>query len=234
LPTISSLDHYLHVRLQNRVKIDVTRLALWVSLVWLPLAAAEPELNGLLQGIEQRYNRAKTLQVQFNETYSVSGRARKSESGSLTLRKPGRMRWDYATPAGKLFLSDGRDVYVYTPDTNRVEKVKLKESEDMRAPLAFLLGKLDFAKEFRDFDLKQQGANFLLTARAKTDKLPYDRIEMLVSPEYQIRRLVVNGQDQSILTFLFEQEKLNPPVNDAQFKFKMPPGATLVKGEESQ
>lgn len=220
-----------HVRPQNRVKIDVTRLALWVSLACLPLSAADANLNALLQGVEQRYNRAKTLQVQFNETYSVSGRARKSESGSLTLRKPGRMRWDYAVPAGKLFLSDGHDIYIYTPDTNRVEKVKLKESEDMRAPLAFLLGKLDFAKEFRDFELKQQGANFLLTAKAKTDKLPYERIEMLVTPDYQIQRLVVNSQDQSILTFLFDQEKLNPQVNDVQFKFKMPPGATLVSGE---
>ena len=79
------------------------------------------------------------------------GRPRKSESGELTLRKPGRMRWDYTAPAGKLFLSDGKQVYLYTPDSNRVERMPLKESDDMRAPLAFLLGKLDFAKEFRDF-----------------------------------------------------------------------------------
>ena len=71
----------------------------------------------------------------------------------MTLRKPGRMRWDYSEPSGKLFLSDGKDVYLYTPDANRVEKTKLKASEDMRAPLAFLLGKLDFSKEFRDFSV---------------------------------------------------------------------------------
>ena len=94
------------------------------------IQAADVDLNALLKGIEQRYNHAKTLQVQFNETYSVQGRARKSESGSLTLRKPGRMRWDYTAPAGKLFLSDGRDVYLYTPDAHRVEKMKLKESEE--------------------------------------------------------------------------------------------------------
>jgi outer membrane lipoprotein carrier protein len=224
----------LHVHLQNSVKLDVTRLALWVSLAVLPLSAADLDLGTLLKGVEQRYNRAKTLQVQFNETYSVQGRARKTEAGALTLRKPGRMRWDYATPPGKLFLSDGHDVYLYTPDAHRVEKMKLKESEDMRAPLAFLLGKLDFAKEFRDFEVKQEGTNFLVTAKAKTDKLPYEKVEMLVSAEYQIQRLVVNGQDLSILTFLFDQEKLNPVLNDAQFKFQMPPGATMVAGEVSQ
>jgi outer membrane lipoprotein carrier protein len=198
------------------------------------MQAADVDTKVLLKGIEQRYNRAKTLQVQFVESYSIQGQPRKSESGELTLRKPGRMRWDYTAPPGKLFLSDGKDLYLYTPEANRVEKMKLKESEDMRAPLAFLLGKLDFGKEFRDFDVKRQGANFLLAAKAKTDKLPYEKVEMLVTPDYQIQRLMVSGQDQSILSFRFDQEKLNLPVNDAQFKFQMPAGATLIAGEANQ
>jgi outer membrane lipoprotein carrier protein len=104
----------------------------------------------------------------------------------------------------------------------------------MRAPMAFLLGKLDFSKEFRNFELKPEGTGYVVTAKAKSDKLPYEKVEMLVTPEYEIRRLVVNGQDGSILTFLFDQEKLNPTVNDAQFKFQLPAGAQLVSGEVSQ
>jgi outer membrane lipoprotein carrier protein len=218
----------LHIPPRGNVKGIMTRFALWVSLAWLPLQAASLDLNGLLKGIEQRYNRAKTLQVQFNESYSVQGRARKSESGELTLRKPGRMRWDYSAPVGKLFVSDGKDVYLYTPDAHRVEKTKLKASEDMRAPLAFLLGKLDFAKEFRDFDVKPDGANYVVAAKAKTEQLPYEKIEMLVTPDFEIHRLIITSQDQSILTFQFDAEKLNPAVNEALFKFQMPPGATLV------
>jgi len=218
----------LHIHRFGNVIAYVTRFALWVSLALMPLQAADTDLNSLLKGIEQRYNRAKTLKVQFTESYSVQGRPRKSESGDLTLRKPGRMRWDYTVPPGKLFLSDGKDVYLYTPDAHRVEKTKLKASEDMRAPLAFLLGKLDFAKEFREFALKPDGANFVVTAKAKDDKLPYEKIEMLVTPDYEIRRLVIDGQDQSILTFQFNQEILNPTVNDALFKFEKPDGATLV------
>jgi len=214
-----------------RVNDYVTRIALLVSLAAVTLQAAD--LNALLKGVEEHYNRAKTLEVHFVESYSVEGRARKSESGELTLRKPGRMRWDYSDPSGKLFVSDGKDVYLYTPETKRVEKTKLKASDDMRAPLAFLLGKLDFAKEFRDFDFKPEGANFLITAKAKSDKMPYDRVQMLVTPGYEIERLVVNGQDLSVLTFQLDGEKLNLPVNDALFKFQMPEGATLVASEGS-
>ena len=198
------------------------------------MIGAEAELNTLLKGVEEHYNRAKTLEVHFVESYSVQGRARKSESGQLTLRKPGRMRWDYSAPSGKLFVSDGKDVYLYTPEANRVEKTKLKTSEDVRAPLAFLLGKLDFAKDFRDFDLKPEGAGYLISAKAKTDKLPYDKVQMLVTPRFEIQRLVINGQDLSVLTFQLDGEKLNPPVNDALFKFQMPAGATLVDAEGTQ
>jgi outer membrane lipoprotein carrier protein len=198
------------------------------------MQAADVELNTLLKGIEQRYNRAKTLQVHFVESYSVEGRARKSESGELTLRKPGRMRWDYSAPSGKLFVSDGKDVYLYTPDAHRVEKAKLKASEDMRAPLAFLLGKLDFGKDFRDFEVHPEGANYLVTAKAKNDKLPYEKVQMLIAPDDQIQRLIVNLQDLSIVTFQFDGEKLNPPVDDALFRFQMPAGATLVDGEGSE
>lgn len=209
------------------------RIALWVSLVCLPLRAAEPDLNTLLKSIEHRYNSAKTLEVHFTESYSVDGRSRQSESGELTLRKPGRMRWDYSEPAGKLFVSDGKDVYLYTPNAHRVEKAKLKASEDLRAPFAFLLGKLDFAKEFKDFEMKQEGADQLIIAKAKNNKLPYEKVQMLITPSDEIERLVVNGPDLSMLTFQFKDEKLNPPVDDATFKFQMPQGATLVQGEGS-
>src|SRR3984885_4797590 len=198
------------------------------------MQAAEVDLNKLLKGVEQHYNQAKTLQVHFVESYTVQGRARKSESGELTLRKPGRMRWDYTAPSGKLFVSDGKDVYLYTPEANRVEKTKLKTSEDVRAPLAFLLGKLDFAKDFRDFDLKPEGAGYLISAKAKTDKLPYDKVQTLDLEPGRNQHLVINGQDLSVLTFQLDGEKLNPPVNDALFKFQMPAGATLVDAEGSE
>ncbi len=206
------------------------RFALVVCLTALMLDADEG-LSRVLKGIQDRYNHAKTLQVNFNETYTAQGRSRQSESGLLILRKPGRMRWEYSAPPGKLFISDGKEVYLYTPEAKRVEKMKLKESEDMRAPLAFLLGKLDFEKEFRDFDMNLEASNFVITAKAKSDKLPYESIRLTVTPGFEIKSLLITGQDKSLLAFNFSNEKLNPAVNDRAFTFQMPPGATLVTSE---
>ncbi len=226
------LTQNMHEQPSKYVSIYVISRAIWVFLAILPAFAADDTITPILKGVQDRYNKAKTLQVNFSETYTVQGRPRQNESGLLTLRKPGRMRWDYTTPAGKLFLSDGKSVWLYTPDSKRVEKMKLKESEDMRAPLAFLLGKLDFQKEFRDFQIKSDGGTgYVISAKAKSEKLPYEAIQLTASKDFVITNLVVTGQDQSVLNFAFSSEKFNPPVNDSMFQFLMPAGATLVTQE---
>ncbi len=97
----------------------------------------------------------------------------------------------------------------------------------MRAPLAFLLGKLDFSKEFRNLQGKPEGADTRVTAEPKTENLPYSAVEFLVTPEGRIRELKVTGFDRSILAFTFDQEKVDPPLDGKLFQFQAPPGVQL-------
>jgi outer membrane lipoprotein carrier protein len=211
------------------VNCIVTRFAFIVSLAFaaLPVAGADANLAKMLKGVEERYNRAKTLKVTFSQIYT-QGNSKRAESGELLLRKPGRMRWTYANPAGKLFTSDGKNVYLYSPATNRVDKMKLKETEDMRAPLAFLLGRLDFSRDFTEFQSKTEGSDTVVSALPKSDKLPYAKVSFAVSQDLEIRRLIVHGQDQSILEFRFTGEILNPKLDDKIFHFQAPKGAEIV------
>jgi outer membrane lipoprotein carrier protein len=188
----------------------------------------------LITKVESRYNRAKTLSVHFIENYSLLGRSRPPESGRLTLRKQGKMRWDYERPAGKLFISDGKTIYLYAATDNRVERVPMKQAEDLRAPLGFLLGRLDLRKEFRNFTVKPGEGGEWLQAEAKNDKAPYSTVEMLVGSNGEIRQLRVEGRDESKLSFTFEGEVLNPPVPESRFQFAIPPGAEVVDTIETQ
>jgi outer membrane lipoprotein carrier protein len=191
--------------------------------------AGDAALDALLKGVETRYNQAKTLQVLFHEDYTPPGRPRRSESGTLLLRKPGRMRWDYDQPKGKLFVGDGKFLWLYTPDGNRAEKMKLKETDDLRAPLAFLLGKLDFQKEFRNIHAKPEGANTRISAEPKTDNLPYSAVEFVVDADRHIQAVKVTGYDQSIIEFHFSQERVDPVLDAKLFQFQVPKGAKLVE-----
>jgi outer membrane lipoprotein carrier protein len=191
------------------------------------LSAAPIDVSGTLQGIEDRYNHAQSLELSFTESYQARGRTR-VEKGELFLRKPGKMRWQYTSPEGKLFVSDGKYIYSYTPSDNRAEKMKLKETDDMRAPLAFLLGRLEFSKDFREFRAHPEDGGVFITAIPKSDKLPYTEVSFLAAPDFSIRRLEVKGQDNSVLKFTFENEKKNPPVQEAMFRFTPPPNAEYV------
>jgi outer membrane lipoprotein carrier protein len=194
--------------------------------------AGDVRLDGLLKSVESRYNRAKTLQVVFHEEYTPQGKPRRSESGTLMLRKPRLMRWDYDQPKGKLFVSDGKYLWLYTPSENRAEKMKFQETEDLRAPLAFLLGKLNFEKEFRNLQARPDGAegkDTRITAEPKTDNLPYSAVEFVVTAESRIKEVKVTGFDHSILNFLFDQEKIDPSLDGKLFQFQVPKGAELVE-----
>ena len=217
----------LHVYPLRRVYPIVSRLALLVSLVVGTALSADTSLTRTLKAVEDRYNRVQTLQLTFSEGYRAQGKIRKPETGTLFLRKPGRMRWQYTSPAGKLVLADGKYLYVITPDSDRVQKMKAKETEDMRAPLAFLLGRLHFEKDFQNFQARPEGADTWITAEPKSPDLPYTKVEFQVTPQFLIRRLQVTGQDYSVLDFQFDQEKVNPSLDAKLFQFQAPPGAIV-------
>lgn len=201
----------------------------WCALGLAPLLAAPSDMDALLKTIEARYNHTQSLRLDFSESYAGMKRPMQKESGTLWLRKPGRMRWDYTVPAGKVFISDGKDVVYYTPGDPTAQKSKLKESEDMRAPLAFLLGKLEFKKEFRNFSTHAEGADTWIDAEPKSQNLAYTKVAFLAEPNGEIRRVRVTGQDQSILDFTFTNEQPNAPVSPSLFQFQPPPGVQIVE-----
>jgi outer membrane lipoprotein carrier protein len=142
------------------------------------------------------------------------------------------MRWEYTQPQGKLFISDGKFLWLYVPADNRAEKMKLQESEDMRAPLAFLLGKLNFDKEFRNLQATPVADGLRITAEPKSDNLPYSHVEFVVTPDNRISNVQVTGFDKSILDFAFSHEKMNPALDSKLFQFHAPAGAEIVEAAQ--
>jgi outer membrane lipoprotein carrier protein len=200
-------------------------LAVWAG-------AAAPDVLDVLKGVEQRYNGVRTLEVHFQQTYTAPGRASRTESGTLFLRKPGRMRWQYSKPPGKLFVSDSKYFYLYNPLTHRAERSKVKETEDMRAPLAFLLGRLDFRRDFKQFVSRPRGQDLSITAEPRSNRAPFTQVQFLVAPDYQILEVEVSGQDNSVMRFRFKDEKLDPALKASLFQFHAPAGTEVV--EEAQ
>src|SRR5579883_3460968 len=195
----------------------------------LALPAETPDTSRILKNIEDHYNHIQTLQVAFTERYTGQGRTT-NEKGELFLRKPGKMRWQYSVPAGELYISDGKYLYGYHPRDNRAERSSMKEMDDMRGPLAFLLGRLNFADDFKEFHtMPDRGSpDVFITAIPKSGKLPYSEVQFLVLPDWRNHWRLGEEQEGSRLAFTFLGEKKKPPITYSLFKFTPPPGTEYV------
>jgi outer membrane lipoprotein carrier protein len=189
-----------------------------------------------MKAVEDHYNNARSLQLDFEQRYLVHGRGKRIETGRLSAQKPRRMLWQYRDPDGKFFLTDGKKAYLYSPRLNRVERCELKESSDLRAPVAFLLGKLSFKRDFEDLKFRTTPEGLEVTGFPKRENILAEKVVLLLSEKNEILRLAITEIDNSVMEFIFSNERTNVNYAEAVFKFLQPPGAEIidVKGFDLQ
>ena len=198
------------------------------------LLPPDPELESLLRGVENKYNRIKTLRLHFQQIYQQDQQVLREEGGTLYLRKPGQMRWEYENPEPKLFLADGRLLTLYVPAERRVTETQAAESEDLRSPLRFLLGGMRFHKDFQlvervsDFPSVASG-NVMLKAVPKQMRDLLETVFLEISPDYQIRRLILKEPGGIQTEFRFENEAVDLNLSPELFHFRPPQGTEVVR-----
>src|SRR6201999_4546548 len=116
--------------------------------------------------VDDHYNHLQSLQARYSERYQGLGRDQ-TETGTLTLRKPGRMRWAYDSPAGKVFLLDGKNAISYTPGSPQAQRIPARQLDDLRSPLRFLLGHTELAKELDKVAVTPAAASFRISGVPK-------------------------------------------------------------------
>jgi outer membrane lipoprotein carrier protein len=206
-------------------------------LLWLMIATSLPaqDIHQLAQAVDAHYNHLRSLQSDFTEIYRGDG-AERVESGTLWLKKPRKMRWEYRSPKEKLFISDGQAVWFYLPAERQLRKTSLKKLDDLRSPLAFLLGKTKLENELRGLskvvDQSPLGAgNTLLRGVPQAMGQPLSEVQLEITPSDQIVRIVLLEPDGATTEFRFAGWKENLTLSDSQFQFTPPPGVETVEGD---
>jgi outer membrane lipoprotein carrier protein len=221
------------------VRIRILVFGLSLLSATLPRAsAATTDVHAIAQVVDNHYNHLKSFQAEFTELYRGNGIDR-TESGTLWLKKPRKMRWEYRSPREKLFVSDGQDAWFYVPGERQARRQPFKKLEDMRSPLGFLLGKTRLEKELKGLttalDVKpMQAGNTVLrgTPKGMEDRVTQVLIE--VTPESHISRIVLQGADDAVTEYRFTEVKEDLPLADNKFQFKPPPGVETIEGELGQ
>jgi len=197
------------------------------------LAAPAADVHAIAQAVDNHYNHLRTLKTDFTEIYRGAGIER-TESGTLWLKKPGKMRWEYRSPKEKLFLSDGQNAWFYVPGDRQVTKTPVRKLDDLRSPLGLLLGKTKLEKELQELSLAPDVAPVTPgdvvirgVPKAMADRL--SQVILEISPDDRIARILIEGVDESVTEYRFDNQKENVEIDSQGFRFVPPEGVEVVE-----
>jgi outer membrane lipoprotein carrier protein len=225
------------VTYNQQVKIPLKNL-LSIGIAVVVLAAhvlALPAVSEVARAVDEHYNRLHSLEAQFTEIYQGAGITR-TETGTLWLKKPGKMRWEYRSPEEKLFVGDGKEAWLYLPAEKQVQKSDMRKLEDLRSPLAFLLGKTKLEKELSNLSFAPdvqawKSGDVILRGvpRGMEDRIQDVMVE--VTPDHQLARILIHSADDSLTEYRFSEQKEEIPVADVKFRFTPPAGTEVIENE---
>jgi outer membrane lipoprotein carrier protein len=189
---------------------------------------ATQNAHDLAQQVDHHYNQLHSLKAGFVESYEGLG-MRRSESGTLLILKPGRMKWEYSDPAGKLFLIDGHFAWFYSQGDPQVQRIAASQLDDLRSPLRFLLGHTELEKEMNGLTLQPvANGQFMLSGQPKGQEKRVARITLTVTADGTIRGIEIEEVDGALTRFTFTGEEPNVPLPANEFRFTPPAGVPIV------
>lgn len=193
-----------------------------------------PSVHDIAARVDHHYNSLHSLKAAFSETYRGMGMNR-TESGTLLLVKPGKMKWDYSSPPGKIFLLDGKYAWFYTQGDSRVQRIPAKKLDDLRSPLRFLLGHTALEKEIDHLSVSSAAnGGYVLSGVPKGQENRIRKLALTVTAEGVITAIDVDEMSGALTHFTFSGEQANVAVPSSTFQFTPPPGIPVVDASPNQ
>jgi outer membrane lipoprotein carrier protein len=193
-----------------------------------PAPAALPA-EELARRIEARHRTVRDFTARFVQTYRSGLVGREIvESGTLSLKRPGRMRWEYREPERKTFVSDGQKYYFYVPADRQV--VVRDQAGDRSVTTLLLTGQADILAEFTVALEPPENGRARLRLTPRRENAEVQQVVLEVDERHLIRGLRVRDAQGSESRFQFEGIRENVGLQDGLFRFEVPRGVEVVKG----
>jgi len=197
---------------------------------------ASPPAQDVAAALQKKYDTIRDFTADFVQQ-SEGGLLRKKqvERGVVQIKKPGKMRWDYTSPEAKVFVSDGRRIYLHVPADNQVIVSPVPAEDQATTAVLFLVGKGNLTRDFTVTYAEAPAADaYALRLQPKTTQTDYDWLQVVVDRKtLQIKSLTAADREGSRSTFQFTNFKENVGLADKTFAFKIPRGADVTTNGSS-
>ncbi|MBL8631630.1 MAG: outer membrane lipoprotein carrier protein LolA [Myxococcales bacterium] len=198
-----------------------------------PDSQARPPVAEVVSQLQKSYESISALRARFAQTLS-GPMGKRSASGGVALKKPGKMRWDYEKPEKKLFVADGTTLWVYEPEDEQAYKQPLSSSQ-LPAQVSFLFGRGKLQEEFEiayydDQPLGEPG-DLVLKLVPKVASAQYRHLLFVVQPKtFLVKETILFDQQGGTNDLVFSSIETNPKsgVDDSRFSFTPPPDTKII------
>ena len=209
--------------------------ALVGGLVLAAPAAAAPTLDEAVNALEQAQRRVTDLKAPFRQAALNKALNQTVEArGTLYLKKPGRLRWEYQTPTPQEIVSDGTRLWIYTPELKQVN-VSAAPAALVGPAGSFLQGLGQVREHFDPRFLNPAQATdadglVVLDLVPKRPQPLMTRLIVSVDPRtWLVRQAVIHDELGNTVTVRFGDTVVNSGLSDSLFVFVPPPGVAVVQ-----
>jgi outer membrane lipoprotein carrier protein len=198
-------------------------------------AAAAPTLDEAVNALEQAQRRVTDLKAPFRQAALNKALNQTVEArGTLYLKKPGRLRWEYQTPTPQEIVSDGTRLWIYTPELKQVN-VSAAPAALVGPAGSFLQGLGQVREHFDPRFLNPAQATdadglVVLDLVPKRPQPLMTRLIVSVDPRtWLVRQAVIHDELGNTVTVRFGDTVVNSGLSDSLFVFVPPPGVAVVQ-----
>ena len=208
--------------------LQVTGVVLALALPAAPAGAADSG-EALARRVDARQAGVRDLTARFVQSYRSGVLGREvTERGTVAIKKPGLMRWEYREPEKKLFVSDGKQFFFYVPADKQVI-VKAQDSGD-QGVAAIVLGGGRILEHFQAFAEDPLPGRERLRLVPRKPDADVQRVYLDLDAGARVVAIEVWDAQGGHSRFQFEGVKENVGVRDDAFRFQPPPGVEVVTG----
>jgi outer membrane lipoprotein carrier protein len=183
------------------------------------------------RALQKRYEGIRDFSAEFVQTYRGGVlKTETREQGTVSIKKPGMMRWIYTKPEKKEFVSDGRKIYSYIPEDRQVIVADVPPDDQATTPALFLAGKGQIVRDFTAaFDENPPAGTVALKLTPKKQEPEYDYFVIMIDPKtLQLRGLSTRDRQAGLSVLIFTNLKENTGISDKEFAFRVPRGVDVI------
>jgi len=196
--------------------------------------ARAQSLDEAVQGLEGAYGRMIDLRAEFTQSsFNKSLNQAIPAQGVVSIKRGGKLRWEYSEPTKQEIVSDGTTLWVYTPSLNQVNVGPAPEA--LAGPAGSFLAGLGRVREHFEVRFlnpaqpRDGEGNVVFDLTPKHPQPTLAKLQLAVEPRHwEVRKAVVYDQFENTVTMRFLKMAINAGLPDRLFTFVPPPGVATV------